>query len=144
MSDVTVKDLDDLVFQMRVQRADIAKKEAELSELNKRLGALEQKAVAYLQALKRTSYKTPDGLIFTQDIWQTKLPATQRDKDALFAWMRERKIYDKYATIHAKSLNTLFVAERAAAIERGEDPVTFALPGMEPATVFKKLKLRKG
>jgi hypothetical protein len=140
---VTVEQLDQLVAE--IETLEIAKetKEEEVKELNKQLGALKMKATGYLKELGREEYACPRGKIVIVERWNVKSPATQECKQALFEWMKERGIYDTYATVNAQSLKSLYMAERDAAIKNGEDPVTWALPGMEPANLFEDLKFTR-
>lgn len=140
--DVTVAELNALCNQMKEKKAEIDAKELELTELNKQLGKMKQQASAYLAELGQDKYITPFGELKRIERWQTKNPATEDDKRKLFDWMRERGIYDTYATVNARSLNSLFIKERAIAEAEGQDPMLFTLPGMEPATLFEDVDFK--
>jgi hypothetical protein len=138
---ITVKDLDELIKQ-------IAEREVEkdaLAELvkakNKEISSLELRATEVLKSLEREEYDCPHGKISFEEVFNVKNP-TDEKKHLLWDWMREKGIFDKYAQVHATSLKSLFKAERNIAIEGGADPLTFALPGMEPATIFEKLNFK--
>lgn len=140
MSDVKVKELQAVIQEIQVNEDSVEALENSIKEHNKILASLRAKATGYLVELGWNEFDCPLGKIKMVERWQTKAPSSVEDKAKLFGWMRERGIYDKYATVHAVALRSLFLAEREVALENGEDPVTFALPGMEPATLFEDLK----
>ncbi len=138
---ITVADLDALVAQIAEKERYKDAVELQLKELNKAIMALETRATEILKSLGRKSYDSPWGSIGIDNIMQVVQPSDDR-KEELWAWMREKGIFDRYASVNSNSLRALFKRERELAIENGEDPLTFALPGMVPATFFQKLKFR--
>jgi hypothetical protein len=140
---VTVKDLDNLIVEMAKKKAEIEELEAQTTAKNKELTALQAKAFNYLRELGREDFKSPHGNLSMKQIWQVTNPKTEEDKAALFNWMREKGVYQKYATVHATALKSLFLAEREAYIQEGGDPMLFSLPGMEPAKLFETITYTK-
>lgn len=143
MTNVTVTELDALVEKYRAKEAEIEALELQIKPLSKELQGIKSAIATHLQELNREEYSSPFGKVKTVERWQTKMPQSPEQKAELWAWMRARGIYDAYATVHATALNSLFLKERELAAERGEDFMTFALPGMEPATLFEDIKLTK-
>lgn len=141
MGEITVKDLDSLIEQLRIKEEEKDKIEALLTEKNKEISSLELRATEVLKSLEREEYDSPFGKISFEEVFQVKQPADE-NKHLLWDWMKEKGIFERYAQVHATALKSLFKTERNIAIENGEDPITFALPGMEPATIFEKLKFR--
>ncbi len=142
MSDsITVSDLDNLVEEIHKKREEKEVIEETLSTKNKEISSLETRATEALKSLEREEYDSPYGKIEFETIFQVKNP-TDDNKHLLWGWMRERGIFDRYAQVHATALKSLFKTERDIAIANGEDPITFTLPGMEPATIFEKLKFK--
>jgi hypothetical protein len=140
---VTVKDLDAHVAKIAELRKEIEASEAHTTTLNKQMMQLKAKAVACLRELNREDYKSPFGSISLKPVWTVKMPQEDRDKQNLFDWMREKGIYDKYATVNAASLKSLILAERQAFIDQGGDPLLFSVPGVEPPKMFEDLGFRK-
>lgn len=138
---ITVADLDALVAQISEVEGYKDAIELQLKEANKKIASLELRATDILKSLGRTSYSSPFGSIAIDNVMNIRQPEDDR-KEELWGWMREKGIFDRYASVNATSLKALFKRERDIAIENGEDPVTFALPGMVPATFFQKLKFR--
>lgn len=141
MAEVSVKVMDDLLALLKSREEAKDAIEADLKEMNKEISSLQIRATELLKSLDREEYDGPHGKISFETVFNVKQP-TDENKHLLWDWMRERGIFERYASVNAISLKSLFKAERNAAIEAGEDPMTFSLPGMEPATIFEKLKFR--
>lgn len=139
---VTVQELDALVKTIFETRIKIEEQEKVVSELNKELANLKAKGVAYLKELGRDSYKTEYGTISILERWRVGLPQTDADKAALLAHLKERGIFDKYVTVNANSLNSLYMADWEDAKERGEG-MTFGMPGIGEPKLFEDLGMRK-
>ena len=82
--------------------------------------------------------------ILIKQKWRVNMPADDHAKRELFQHLREREIFDKYATVNSNSLNALFMRDWEEAKERGEG-VTFSMPGIEAPKLFEALdfKLKK-
>jgi hypothetical protein len=139
---ISVSELDQLVEEIGKREVEKEQIELQLTEKNKEISKLQLRATEVLKSLEREEYDSPHGKISFEEVFSIRQPSSDDEKRKLFEWMREREIFDRYATVNANSLKALFKAERNAAIDAGEDPMTFALPGMEPATIFEKLKFR--
>lgn len=140
-NDITVKQVDELLLKLTVLEQEKEALAADLSAKNKQITSMEIKLTEVLDSLERDEYQSPHGKVsFTQE-FQVKQPADE-NKHLLWDWMKARGIFERYAQVHATALKSLFKAERTIAIDNGEDPITFALPGMEPATIFRKLKFK--
>lgn len=143
---ITVADLDALVIRyFNTLQIDKVKAEAALSTVNKEIMAIEAKLVAYLKVLCRKEYKHPRGTVKIVNKWRVNGPQTDADKAQLFAWLKERGIYDKYATVNVASLNALYLAEWEAL--KKTDPaaaLTFSMPGIGDPKLFESLGKNKG
>lgn len=138
---ISVKDLDNLVAEIALKEAEKEVIAETLSAKNKEISSLELRATEILKSLERSEYTCPQGKIKLEEKFNVKNP-TDENKHLLWDWMKSKGIFERYAQVHAGSLKTLFKKEREIAIENGEDPITFALPGMEPATIFEKLEFK--
>lgn len=141
-TDVTVRELDELCTLIAKQRVLIAEAEAQVTPLNIGLAVMEQKAAAYLEALGREKFQAEAGTIFLQETWRFKLPQTDEDKAKFFGHLREKGLYDRYATVNATSFNAYCKAEWEVAQAEGRG-MEFALPGVQEPTYFKKASFRK-
>lgn len=139
---VTVADLDRLVETIFEQRKKIEESEAVTTELNKQLAEMKAKAVNILKALGREDFKSPHGSIRVAVKWRVNMPATDEDKAMLFNHLRERGLFDRYATVNSNSLNSLFMADWEAAKEEGRG-MDFRMPGIGEPKAFEDLNIRK-
>lgn len=139
----TVLELDDLVDQIFDQKQKIEEMGAALTEENKRLAQLEFKAAAWLDEIGRETYKGKRGSISIKEKWSFALPKSDEDKQAFFSWMKEKGIFDKYATVHATSYNTLVNEEWEIAKQEGRG-MEFSIPGVPEPRFVRLLSTRKG
>lgn len=141
MSEVSVEALDRLVIEIMEARKEVEVQQAILTEKNKKVMELEGKAVAHLKETGREKYQTPFGTIRILNRWRVNLPKTSEDKKALFDFLREREIFDTYATVNSNSLNSFYMKEWEAAQQRGEG-MTFSMPGIKAPSLFESFSLR--
>ncbi len=144
MKAVTVADLDSLIEQLAKKESE-SNAHAEITKtINKELMRLEGQVVAHLKDLGREDYLSPLGKVAIKQKWRVNMPADDHAKRELFQHLREREIFDKYATVNSNSLNALFMRDWEEAKERGEG-VTFSMPGIEAPKLFEALdfKLKK-
>lgn len=139
---VTVAELDELIKQIAAKNSEIEKAEDVVKAHNKELTKLEGRCVEYLKELKRDKYDSPFGKVSIAQKWRVNMPADDNAKRALFEHLREREIFDKYATVNSNSLNSLFMRDWEAAKERGEG-LTFSMPGIEAPKLFEPLLFKE-
>jgi len=142
---ITLEEMDSLIDERFAMKEKVAVKEAEKKELNKELARLEGKIVACLKEHGRRTYATDTGSVYLPEtpLYSVTMPKELDDKMLLFGWMKEKHIYDKYCTVNAASLKSLFNAERQAAEDRGEDMMVWNIPGLGDAKLYEKLNGRK-
>jgi hypothetical protein len=133
---VSVQELDKLMEQLFDAKVEAKRIEAQLSEQNKEIGSLRAKITSALKELGREDYKTPVGTFRLQTKWRVGLPQTAEDKAAFFSWLRDKGIFDQYATVNSNSLNSLYMREWEAAKERGEG-MEFSIPGVPLPKAFE-------
>lgn len=138
---VEASTLNFLMQKMAEKQAIINKFENQAKKENQVLMRMKAITKSVLKDLDWTEFKCPFGQIKVRPITQVTAPKSPEDKLKLFDWMREKQIYDRYATVHATALKSLFEAEFEEASKHPEfDPMTFCLPGMVPATFYEDLK----
>ncbi len=138
---LTIAGFDELLLKIQAKEEEIEAKERELSELNKDLFRLEALGTQYLQGLKRTEYESPAGKVKIVQKWRVNMPDGELNKKALFEHLRERGIFDKYATVNSNSLNALYMSDWEAAKERGEG-ITFSMPGIGAPKLHEKFDFK--
>ena len=139
---VTVADLDQLVEDIFQQKSKIEEMEAVTSEENKKLQALENKAVLYLEELGRDSYKSPAGSVGIQEKWRFALPKSEEDRVAFFSYLKEKGVFDQLITVNSNTYNSFVSKEWELAKESGEG-LSFHIPGVPEPSLFKMLTKRK-
>lgn len=126
---VSVQELDELLEKLSAKEKEIDAQKEILTAHNKEYNQLQFRASAYIQELGRDEYSGPAGKIEIKEKWRVTLPVSDNDKSALFAHLRERGLFDKYATVNSNSLNALYNADWDEAKRRGEGMV-FTMPGV--------------
>ena len=142
MSTVTVKELEDLIQSIDEKETKISEIEAEQKVRKAETAKLLLTAYNYLVELNLEKFPSKFGTLEVDDKSSVKVPKTVEDKALLWEWMREKGIFDAYATVNSRSLQSLFKAERDVAKRNGEDMVVWTIPGIEPPTTFKTAKLK--
>jgi len=127
---VTVEELDVLVTSIFDKKKEIEEYSIGGKKLNSDLFALKEKAVVYLKELDRRDYKAERGTISIKSRWRVNMPANDQLKAELFDHLRERGLFDKYATVNSMSLNSLYKEDWEEAKRKGEG-MEFSMPGLE-------------
>lgn len=138
---VTVADLDGLIEKLADCSKRCDEKAEEMKALNKEYGILEGRIAAHMEELGREKYESPSGSFKISEKWRVNMPHTDQDKQAFFEHLRERGIFDKYATVNSNSLNALYMADWRAAQDMGEG-LSFGMPGIPAPTRFVKLDFK--
>lgn len=139
---VTVSELDNLCKEIFEQKSKIKEVEDILSTENKKLAELQANATSYLNELDRENYKSDYGTIYVQNVWSWTLPKTEEDKTKFFGYLKDKGLFDKYATVNHAAYNAYLKEEFAAAKEDGRG-MDFSIPGVPEPTLFKKLGSRR-
>lgn len=138
---LTVDDLDQFVKNIKDKKAEIKQIETQLTALNKELSSLEGRATAVLKELDRNNYVSPHGTIFMKRKWRVNLPKDDIEKMKLFEHLKERGIYEKYATVNSNSLNSLYLADWAEAQKEGRG-MEFSMPGIDSPKLHETVEYK--
>lgn len=138
----TISDFESVCEQIKKKREEIDAMKAQVSQLNKELGMLENKAQAMLENNDITSYKSKSGTVYVSYYESVKMPQTLEDKAQFFTWLKERDLYDSMVTVNSQSLNSLYRKEKEAAEENGD--LFFKIPGLNNITTSPRIGFRKG
>lgn len=141
-SKVTLAEMDQLVIDIFNQKKKIEEMEGLVSDENKKLSALEAKAVLYMEELGRDSFKSPAGNVSIVEKWRFSLPKTPEDKEAFFTYLKNRGVFDSLITVNSNTYNSFIQKEWEAAKEAGHG-LDFQLPGVPQPTLYKQLSKRK-
>lgn len=140
--EITVTQLDALCKEMADQRATCAHYDSLLTEENKKLAAMEAKAVEYLDALGRKNFQTPHGTFGIKENWRVNLPDSPENWEKLFQYFRDRECFEGMITVNSNKLNSFYKQEEEIAIEENR-AMEFAIPGLQPAKLYKSMSFRK-
>lgn len=135
---ITVEGLNKLCEELAKKEKTKLSHEETLKNTNKEIARLEGQIVGYLEELGQEEFLSPLGKVKIDLKWRVNMPAGDLEKKALFEHLRERGIFDKYATVNSNSLNSLFMKDWEAAKERGEG-LEFNMPGIAAPKLFKGL-----
>lgn len=138
---VTVKEIDELLEQYLKLDEEKEALEAQVTEKNKAMMVISGRVTAYLKELGRDEFDSPLAKCEIDRKMSVNNPQTDEDKKALFAHLRERGIFEKYATVNNASLNALWKKDRAEAEARGEG-LTFVMPGVPAPKIFESTKIK--
>lgn len=141
---VTMQELDTLGQIIFRQKTLCEEKEKDLDVSKAQLHKMQLKMISVLEKFGRTNYAIPGAgtLIKTQRL-TVSLPKTPEDKDAFFAYLRDRKIFDDIVSVNSMTLNAFYKKEFDIAAEEGR-AVGFKIPGISEAKTVVTLNVRKG
>jgi hypothetical protein len=86
-------------------------------------------------------FKTEFGAITRKAEFSVKVPKLQADREAFFAYLRERELFDQMIAVNSKTLNSYVKEQRDAAIAEGI--LEFSIPGIEPGIEIYRISMTK-
>lgn len=78
---------------------------------------------------------------FIEEKESVSIPKSPEAKEAFFNYLKEMGMFDSMITVHSATLNSTYKSLADAALKEGI--LEFSIPGIEPPTSYKTLKLRK-
>lgn len=142
---VTVDQLDGFVEQYRSLKECIEEQERQTGAAREELDKLGYKIMAILKTLNRKNYKSEAGTFTIVEKTRVSIPQTNEDKEALFRWLRDRGLYEAYATVNSNAINSLF-NEEYEQVKRSGDPeqiMNFSIPGLSQPKVHEIISFRR-
>lgn len=134
-SPIEVPEFEKLLDEMNDQKQKIKKMKASLGDENAILTKMKFKVLAYFEEFGKTKHLASFGTVYIKTSFTCKTPKTPEEKAALFAWMKEKEIYEQYATVNSKSLNTLY----NSLVKEDSD---FVMPGTSDPGYFQTIEMR--
>lgn len=135
---ITVEQLDALIALLFQKKEEAKELEKLVTAKNVEISKVRADITAALKELGREDYKAAAGSVKLKTTWRVNLPQSDEDKQKLFDWLKERGIFNKYATVNSNSLNSLYMAEWEAAKKRGEG-MEFEIPGVPQPKSFQTI-----
>lgn len=143
--DVSVAAMDALMKEMFDLRADIDEKAAAMTELQKKLTALQFKAAENLKALERTSYSTEHGTVSLRKMWRFNLPQGLEEKKKAFQYLKKQggeELLYQYVTMNSNSYSSFCNTEWEEAKKKGEG-MEYRSPHGTEASLSETVVMRK-
>ena len=145
MSSVTVNELEEIIKQYSILRAEIEEEKKLMGEKTKALDELEGKIMATLKEIGKTSYKSEHGTISRVEKWRVNLPATPEEKAAFSEYLKSKELFEKMYTFNSNTLNSFYMEEWEQAKNSGDpmDALNFRVPGINEPKMHEIISFRK-
>ena len=142
-----VTEMDALCNRIAKEKADIAELEEQVEMKKAGIKDIQRRVEEYFIETGRTEpYKSPFGTLYLFTDLQVKQPKGEQLKAVFdhFVKLFGEDIAWQKMSIHNATLKTELKEYTTALEERGGDPILEPFPGVEPPSVVKTLRFRKG
>lgn len=146
LDQLTVKQLDQLGFEIRMQLEKCEAMKETLSTETTRLENLKAKMIAYLEHFGKHHYPIPGVGAFTIRERQTvTIPKDSETKKQFLQWLRSKgdEVYLTYVTVNHNTLQGIYNDEFETAVKEGRSG-EFQIPGIGSPKLVKNLAVTKG
>ena len=133
-----INELCDKYLLTEKEKDELAEK---VTEKNKEMAVILGRVTAYMKEAGMEDYVAPTATVGIDQKWRVNLPDGDQNQTLLFEHLRERGIFDAYATVNSNSLNSLYMKDWAEAKNRGEG-MTFSMPGIDAPKLFETSKIK--
>lgn len=146
---VTVTELQKLCAEACVLQDEIEEATAKwITPRATRLKEVQSKIQAHMEQSELEKFIVKGyGTFSVQSNFSVKVPGTEEHREAFFAYLKERGIFESMITVNSATLNAWYkqeLAAIAAKAEAGEDvDPDFKIPGIEEPKDFNVLRFRK-
>lgn len=136
----------DVTLSMRAALATelkltIEAKKAELERLQGEFATIQLEMINILETLEIDSIKAHGFNFYIEEKYSVKTPKTLEEKKALFDYLKQQGMYDEMVSVNSQTLNSYYKAMSDQA--EGQGILDFQMPGIEPPTSYKQLKMRR-
>lgn len=142
---VTIDQVETLAKQIAEKRLEKEAQAKVLSKVNEELEELEQLAVRTLKEMGKDSYRSEFGTISKVTKWRVNLPNSEENREAFFAYLKEKGLFEKMVSVNSNTLNSFFMQEWEASKDPS-DPLAaldFRLPGISEPSSYETMSFRK-
>lgn len=140
MDDITLADFERLCKEAYEIHAKVKALEEEAKGYSGTLAQMQEKIRLYMQKYNKSSYKTQWGTLVCAKKFQVKLPDTEADRQALYAYLREKGHFEHLVSVNHMKLNSYYKQELDAAAESGN--IDFTIPGIKEPKVYEYIQMR--
>jgi hypothetical protein len=142
-AEVSIKEVSELGLALFAQREVVDRIEAELADAKKVFEELKAKMIATFDKYEMEKWSQKGhGTISKRQNLAWKMPKEHDQREAFFAFLRERNAYDELITVNHQTLNSFCKEELEKAIEA--DNIEFSIPGLGEPSSYVTLQIRKG
>ena len=150
LKETSLNKLNQLVEQRVDLQFDKDDLKAQESEINKKIGEIDDSINQILKAADLQKFSHPRGTISLETKQSVKVPQNPEAKEKFFHWLRDEGLYDQYVTVNSQSVNSLFKTYRANFLAEAEasgkpedlaKALNFCPPGIEPPSPYERVKL---
>ncbi|MBK8455632.1 MAG: hypothetical protein IPL34_20340 [Thiofilum sp.] len=138
---MTLEQMNDAIKELRGLRTKIDAANDVLKGLRVEEEMLEGLLIESLQENNLKNYRGPDGLISVSHKTSVRTPKTTEDKEAFFAYLRDKGVYDMMISVNSATLNSFYKQEFENAVLNGNE--NFTIPGLNEVTLTPSLSFRK-
>ena len=133
---VSIEDFEKLIGEAYTLKKEAKALEDKAEDIKLVLKEKQVKIEAIMDQLGKEVYKSDSGTVTLKTSLSVTTPKDPNSKTEFFAWLHTQNLFDEYATVDSRKLNTLFNS-------LAEGNPEFTLPGIEKPKPFKTLKLLK-
>lgn len=141
-SEVKVRELYELVEQVRKQEEVVDEISSKLSAENKILNEMKMRAAGYVRELGQDEFRTPMGTIRLSSKWRWNLPESEEAWNEFKAHLQAKGLADKLLSINSASYVAYLNSLRKEAIEMGNP--NWEPPGVPQGKMFETVSIVKG
>lgn len=136
-----LKKLNELCDSLAETREKKARLNAQIKELNEAEERDESKILEMLEAAELDSFDGTKGKVSIVNRFTVRVPQSITDKQALFDYLKKRKIFFELVSVNSQTLNSFYKKEME--IAQSEGNTEFKIPGVGEPGVKKSLSFRK-
>lgn len=141
----TVEDVERAIEAISKKREEVAEKKRIHSVADEELTQMENEAMRMLQSVGKKSYKGEQGTITRVVKWRVNLPKTPEARDAFFAYLKEKGLFENLITVNSQQLNSFYMQEWDQVKENDPmEALNFRIPGIEEPKEHETISFRKG
>lgn len=139
--EMTIDQFEKLLEEAYEIKQDIEKIAAEKKAKEEELNEKNKVILAEFERLDKTSYVSRSCNVIRVNRPSVSMPKVPEAREAFFAYLKERNLFEDMVSVNHNSLNAFFKAELESAIEAGKHD--FKIPGLGDPKNFEYITFRK-
>lgn len=139
---MTVADLEAFCASIADQREAVDTAKLAHSKEVEKLKGMEKQLSLILKDMNRTSYPSTVGTFTLRRQSRYRVPGTPEDREAFYAYLKERGMFEALITVNYNTLNSFVRSEEAVAIEEGRG-LDFKVPGLSAPEVEETIAFKR-